>query len=511
MARTPLASRLQDALSEAADQGWTRGTLLRRAGIAGAAVAGLGRLVPAAEGATAPSVAVVGAGLAGLIGRIPAEAGRATARHLRGLRPRSAAAAGRSAGAFADGQIAEHGGELIDQGHTADAAARAGARARPRQPAPAEAERDRAARLLRRRALLVRGGDERPEGDLAAAALRPLGGQLSDALQPRHRPRARARRDVDRRLDPGRTFRAGSSSKLGQLLDVAYNIEYGAETNVQSSLNLLYLLGYSGPGQLRIFGKSNEKYHVRGGNDQIAERLADALAGSDHARHRAGRDRSERATAATGSASSAGTGTTARRPPTASCSRCRSRSCASVDYSKAGFAPRKQTAIQQLGMGTNSKLHVQFNERCWNRLGSNGETYADTGYQNTWEVTRAQAGAVGDPRRLHGRQDRRELRQRHARRSAHSSSSARSSRCCRAARRTGTARPRSTTGPATAGRRAPTPTGRSASTRRSPASSASAPGQLPLRRRAHLDRLPGLPQRRRRIAASAPPARSSPI
>ena len=63
-------------------------------------------------------------------------------------------------------------------------------------------------------------------------------------------------------------------SPLGQLLDVAYNIEYGAETNVQSSLNMLYLLGYVGPGQFRTFGKSNEKYHVRGGNDQIPTILA---------------------------------------------------------------------------------------------------------------------------------------------------------------------------------------------------------------------------------------------
>ena len=67
----------------------------------------------------------------------------------------------------------------------------------------------------------------------------------------------------------------GIGSKLGQLLDVAYNIEYGAESSVQSSLNLLYLLGYIGQGQFRIFGKSNEKYHVRGGNDQIPARLAD--------------------------------------------------------------------------------------------------------------------------------------------------------------------------------------------------------------------------------------------
>ena len=62
----------------------------------------------------------------------------------------------------------------------------------------------------------------------------------------------------------------GGTSRLGQLLDVAYNIEYGAESSAQSSLNMLYLLGYSRAGQLRIFGKSNEKYHMRGGNDQIA-------------------------------------------------------------------------------------------------------------------------------------------------------------------------------------------------------------------------------------------------
>ena len=71
----------------------------------------------------------------------------------------------------------------------------------------------------------------------------------------------------------------GMSSKLGQLLDVAYNIEYGAESSVQSSLNMLYLLGFVGPGQFRTFGKSNEKFHVHGGNDQLASGLAARLAG----------------------------------------------------------------------------------------------------------------------------------------------------------------------------------------------------------------------------------------
>ena len=46
-------------------------------------------------------------------------------------------------------------------------------------------------------------------------------------------------------------------------------------------------------------------------------------------------------------------------------------------------------------MGTNSKLHVQFSERHWQQLGLNGETFSDRGYQNTWEVSRAQGGRAG--------------------------------------------------------------------------------------------------------------------
>jgi monoamine oxidase len=70
-----------------------------------------------------------------------------------------------------------------------------------------------------------------------------------------------------------------------------------------------------------------------------------------------------------------------------------------LDYSRAGFNQVKATGIQQLGYGTNSKLHLQFNGRLWNQPGpwgiSTGTTYADTGYQNTWEVSRAQSGGAG--------------------------------------------------------------------------------------------------------------------
>ena len=80
----------------------------------------------------------------------------------------------------------------------------------------------------------------------------------------------------------------------------------------------------------------------------------------------------------------------------------------SVDYSQAGLQRRQDDGDpNELGMGTNTKIHLQFTSRFWSDQGCNGETYSDRGYQNTWEVTRAQDGAERDPRLVHGRQRRR--------------------------------------------------------------------------------------------------------
>jgi monoamine oxidase len=67
----------------------------------------------------------------------------------------------------------------------------------------------------------------------------------------------------------------GHSSDFGRLLDSAYNQEYGADTTGQSSLNLIYLLGYKAkPGNFQIYGASDERYHIAGGNQQLPEAIA---------------------------------------------------------------------------------------------------------------------------------------------------------------------------------------------------------------------------------------------
>jgi monoamine oxidase len=396
MARTHLAGAVADAAARVAIEDGrrlTRRQLLQNAGVAagGAALWSL-RRAPSGWAAAAPRVAVVGAGLAGL-----------TCAHRllqAGIESTVYEASERVGGrcwtirdAFAEGQIAEHGGELIDQGHNQ--------LRNLVQDLGLDLDNLLASEAAGTEAMYLFDG--RPytfaeATDDLKAAWQKIHKDASAASYPTLFDLSTTR---GRELDAmsivdwiEETFEGGIDSPIGQLLDVAYTIEYGADSSEQSSLNLLYLIAYSGQGQFRVFGKSNEKYHVRGGNDRIATMLAQRLGprietGSELVALKRNVDGSSTLTFRHGSGTK--TVTADEVVLTVPFSVLRD----SVDLSRAGFEPLKLTAIRELGMGTNSKLHVQFSRRHWRSLGSNGETYADTGYQSTWEVSRAQPGTAG--------------------------------------------------------------------------------------------------------------------
>jgi monoamine oxidase len=396
MARTPLAALVERAFADAAEQvaeerRTTRAELLRDAGLLGLAVAGAGALAGRARAAVpAGRVVVVGAGLAGLTAahRLR-QAGVVAEVHEPSTRVGGRCWTHREG--WADGQIAERGGELIDQSHTAI-----------RQLAQELG-------LDLDNLLTDEGGEQTNWFDGARYSYDAATRDLKAAWQKIHKDVSAASYPTTylvstprgRELDAmsivdwiEETFEGGISSRIGQLLDVAYNIEYGAESSVQSSLNLLYLLAYAGQGNLRIFGPSNEKYHVRGGNDQIPARLSDRLAsqittGSELVAIRQTAAGRWELTFRQGSATRT---ITADRVVLALPFSIMRRS---VDFRRAGFGALKERAIREQGMGTNSKLHLQFRSRPWREHEFNGETFSDRGYQNTWEVTRAQPGASG--------------------------------------------------------------------------------------------------------------------
>lgn len=394
MARTPLASAVQDAAAAltADERRTTRHRFVREAGVAAIGLTALGRLAAPARGAGAPKIVVVGAGLAGLNAAYSLkQAGFAAEIHEASTR-----IGGRCwtlRGAFADGQIAEHGGELIDQNHTAT-----------RQLAQGLGLKlDNLLRAEQNGTDVLGWFDGKPYSyeEMTAdikAEWQKIHSDVSAASYPTTFEISTERgRELDNMSIVdwiGETFEGGIRSRIGQLLDVAYNIEYGAECTDQSALNLLYLLGYSGQGQFRVFGPSNEKYHVVGGNDQITDRLAAKLAGQiTTGSELVAVRRNSSGTFTLTFAQSSGTKTVTADKVVLALPFSILRS--SVDLSKAGFEPRKLVAIREQGMGTNSKLHLQFSSRFWRVQGSNGETFSDRGYQNTWEVTRAQPGASG--------------------------------------------------------------------------------------------------------------------
>lgn len=409
MAHTPLLSRLQEAFGtaafaarrgvetrEALDLERQRSSRRRFLGQA-AAMAGAVGAAPLAfarppRAGSDERVVVIGAGLAGLTCAYRLrQAGIEATVYEANTRLGGRCWTNRTT--FAGGQIAEHGGELIDQGHT-----------RTRQLA-------QELRLPLDNLLAAEQNGTEPiyyfDGapytyeeatDDVKQIWQKLHRDLSEASYPtlfdNYTPRGL---ELDRMsiIDwIEETVPGGVQSRFGQLLDVAYNIEYGAECERQSALNLLYLLGYSGQGQLRMFGPSNEKYHVRGGNDQITAAMASALGnqvvtGQALVALRLNADGSYTLTLDNGRRR---TETVADRVVLAlpfSILR------QSVDLRRAGFGDLKMTAIRELAMGSNTKLNMQFTSRVWRGLGYNGDSFADTGYQASWEVTRGQEGTEG--------------------------------------------------------------------------------------------------------------------
>jgi hypothetical protein len=162
---------------------------------------------------------------------------------------------------------------------------------------------------------------------------------------------------------------------------------------------LIYLLAYqSKPGNFSIFGQSDERYHLIGGNEGLPRAIAAALPpGSIQlgaALQAIVRNHDGTYALRLKIGSTKTTVVADRVILTIPFSILRT-----LDYSQAGFNAVKTFGIKRLGYVTNAKLQLQFNTRYWNQPGpwglSNGTSYADTGYQSCWDVTLAQNGETG--------------------------------------------------------------------------------------------------------------------
>lgn len=379
----------------------SRRELLKRAGVAGAAVAvaGPAAFAPRAGAATAPRIAIVGGGIAGLSAALTlADKGYASTIYEASTERIGGRMHSDRSGYWSNGQISEFCGELIDSNHMT-------------------------IRHLAQRFNLPTDDlvGAQPNGstdtywflngyystDQADADFQPIHNTLQGQVQATSYPTTYAiHTDAGIFFDNMTVYDwienyvpGGHGSRMGRLLDAAYNEEYGAETSDQASLNLIYLLGYNAsPGNFSIYGKSDERYHINGGNQQLPEAIANYL-GLQTIKQ----GWSMQAIKANADSTVTMTFVTPGKTQTVTADHvilCMSFSVLrTLDYSAAGFDALKQTAITKIGSGRNAKLQLQFATRYWNTQGpwglSNGNVYTDAGFQNTWDVTRAQPGATG--------------------------------------------------------------------------------------------------------------------
>jgi monoamine oxidase len=342
-----------------------------------------------ASGARAPRIAIVGAGLAGLSAAYELRKSGIVADVFEAS-PRAGGRCWSERRAF-DGLVVERGGELIDTGHEEIRALASelglelddllAAETPGSQPVfvladgpysldAATADFQRVLPALERDAKAL--GDELPTYRRFTVAQRAL-------------DRVSADRWIATRV-PG-----GLESKLGRLLANAYIEELGGDLYEISAVTLVALLRASPRDRWSPYEESDQRFHIRGGNDQlvraISERIDGRIATSQRllaiARRGDGRVR------LTFARDQSAVDEIADRvilalPFTL---------LRQVDLAAAAFGPRKLRAIRELGMGRNTKLQLEFDERWWHRIAANGETRIEGAFQTSWEPTRGQPNA----------------------------------------------------------------------------------------------------------------------
>jgi monoamine oxidase len=186
----------------------------------------------------------------------------------------------------------------------------------------------------------------------------------------------------------------GCSGFLKKLIEVAYVTEFGLEAQEQSALNLLYLISTNtSQGSFDIFGDSDERYKIAGGNQQLTDALANNIKEQITYEHKLIVIR-QVAPERYQLIFEKSNGSTAEVRADVVVLALSFTMLREVDI-QIELPEWKRHAIDHLGYGMNAKLMLGFNTRTWVNAGYTGYVFSDELVQSGWDNTQMQNGSGG--------------------------------------------------------------------------------------------------------------------
>ncbi|MBF9142836.1 flavin monoamine oxidase family protein [Hymenobacter properus] len=185
----------------------------------------------------------------------------------------------------------------------------------------------------------------------------------------------------------------GMVGMIRTLLEVAYVTEYGLEANQQTAINFLWMFSPdTRKGTFDIFGISDERYKIQGGNQRLTDALAQRLAGQITLQHKL--------TAITKPADEYIL--TFQQPSGSTVTVTADVVVLTIPFTvlrqvalNLPLPAWKTNAINNLGYGTNAKLFLGFNSRPWRTNGYTGYLFTDQAAQGGWDGSQLQPGTAG--------------------------------------------------------------------------------------------------------------------
>ncbi len=235
---------------------------------------------------------------------------------------------------------------------------------------------------------------------------------LKDVLQELHPYTAQIKKDIDS-LSDEISYKSHSADDLrldsmsimhyidslgikGWFRDFIYNsytCEYGMEATEQSAISFLAVFDPGDENEYKLYGESDERYSVVGGNHKICEALANEMQDYVLTNHfltsiKQNPDKTYRLNFKMSGAGNIGATADIvliTLPFTV---------LREVDM-QVPLPDWKMNAINNLGYGSNSKMFIGVNERVWRKQGYAGYAFSDNGMMNGYDHTQMQHNNTG--------------------------------------------------------------------------------------------------------------------